>query len=198
MYSPKEFIITDQNEIKSIIENNPFAMLLSNENHEQLITHLPFVFSKDGNLFGHLAMSNPQSSIASESEVTVVFSGPHAYISPDDYSSAFNVPTWNYVTVHCKGRLRYVQKSEEAWQLFQEMVCRFEGSEGWILPAEERFKKLTAAIRFFYIEHASFEAKAKFNQNKDFEDIVSVISSLRKKGKLEVADYMLHITNKMK
>lgn len=193
MYNPKPFMIEDPSEIEDLIKRNSFATLISNFNGELLISHLPINRFKDGKLYGHFAKNNLHASISEGSDITIVFSGPHAYISPKFYKTEFNVPTWNYAVVHCKGKIRYLEDREKVWTCFKEMVEVYESRTGWELPSEEKYRNLTSAIRFFYVENPSFEMKAKFNQNKSEEDINSVISSLMKNGDQKAAEYMSHI-----
>jgi transcriptional regulator len=39
----------------------------------------------------------------------VIFSEPHAYISPTLYEKQQNVPTWNYVSVHAYGKVKLLE-----------------------------------------------------------------------------------------
>ena len=51
----------------------------------------------------HMAKNNPQWKEFFDDEVMVVFSGPHAYVSPRWYEEQERVPTWNYAAVHAYG-----------------------------------------------------------------------------------------------
>src|SRR5690606_4640395 len=53
-------------------------------------------------LLTHLAKQNPQWETIDSQEALIVFSGPHAYISPQWFPSP-GVPTWNYQAVHIYG-----------------------------------------------------------------------------------------------
>ena len=176
MYSPKPFVIDDQSVIDEIIKGNPFAILLSND---RTITHLPVNKFGDGKLYGHCARANGHAQLDNGDQVTAIFSGPHAYISPAYYRSEFNVPTWNYAAVHCYSNINYIDEETVVWELFKEMVAIYEGKDGWKLPEEERFKSLLKGIRFFELCNPRYEAKSKFNQNKTADDVISVISHLR-------------------
>src|ERR1700679_971747 len=76
--------------------------------------HLPMLL--DGNILrGHVARANPVWK-AGEGEALAIFLGPHAYVSPNWYPSKAAtgkaVPTWNYMTVHAKGRIRWIQDAD--------------------------------------------------------------------------------------
>ena len=67
----------------------------------------PFLLSEDGKfLEAHLVRSNPiLKLIKSESDVVISVLGPDSYISPDWYKIDDQVPTWNYIAVHLRGKM---------------------------------------------------------------------------------------------
>jgi len=183
MYSPKAFKITDKALIEEFIEANPFAILTSEHNGKIKVTHLPINRLKDGKFYGHIAKANDHANIDINKEVCFIFNGEHAYISPSYYTSSFNVPTWNYSTVHIYGNLHYIEDKNHVWEILKETTEIYEGNDGWKLPEEKEFQNLTQSIRCFEIQVSHIEAKFKFNQNKSSEDIESVINSLKKMEK---------------
>jgi transcriptional regulator len=195
MYIPEPFKIEDDKTIHQFISANPFATVISTIDDKIEATHMPIDRFGDGNYYGHIARNNIQSGIKEDQEVLIIFTGPHAYISPTIYASEFNVPTWNYSAVHCYGDIEYIDDETEVWNLFQELVERYEGKEGWRLPDEKKFKDLTQFVRFFEFKIKRIEAKFKFNQNKSDEDIKSVIAGLREVGNQGVAEFMERITS---
>ena len=73
-----------------------------------LLSHVPFVLSDDGKLLeAHLVRSNPILRLTDEPvDAVMAVTGPDAYISPDWYGVDDQVPTWNYVAVHLRGKLQ--------------------------------------------------------------------------------------------
>ena len=73
-----------------------------------LLSHVPFVLSDDGILLeAHLVRSNPILRLTDEPvDAVMAVTGPDAYISPDWYGVDDQVPTWNYVAVHLRGKLQ--------------------------------------------------------------------------------------------
>jgi len=190
MYSPEQFRVDDNRTIHEFIKSNPFATVVSNTGEKIVATHMPIDRFQDGSYYGHFAQNNPQSDIKEGQEILVVFTGPHAYVSPMMYASDFNVPTWNYSAVHCYGIIEFIEDEKRVWRLFQELVERYEGKDGWRLPDEEKYRELTGFVRFFEFKIKRIEAKFKFNQNKSDEDIESVIAGLRGAGSDEAAEFM--------
>src|SRR5690242_7051367 len=76
--------------------------------------HLPMLL--DGPVLrGHVARANPVWK-AGKGAALGIFLGPHAYVSPNWYPSKAEtgkaVPTWNYITVHARGTIRWIQDGE--------------------------------------------------------------------------------------
>jgi transcriptional regulator len=108
MYIPKHFYITDLDKIIPIIENYPLALVtFINKKNEIEVNTLPFVIRSTQNgkmtLATHYSKANPLQFC--DSTLTIIFSGPHSYISPTAYGdhSDDEVPTWNYVTIEVSG-----------------------------------------------------------------------------------------------
>ncbi len=94
MYTPPKFKVEDPEVIGNFIREHAFGLLLTVSGTEIHDTHTPFVLTDDGHLLGHIARANPQwSHWTADTVAKVIFSGPHAYISPNYYASEFNVPT---------------------------------------------------------------------------------------------------------
>ncbi|SHE33030.1 negative transcriptional regulator, PaiB family [Ruegeria intermedia] len=84
-----------------------FGVLALSVDGPPLISHVPFLLSKDGAVAElHLVRSNPiVRALANPQEARIAVQGPDGYVSPDWYGVADQVPTWNYVAVHLTGRL---------------------------------------------------------------------------------------------
>ena len=109
MYIPEYFKVTDQNKMYDFIKTYNFGILNTYDplSGEIITTHLPLILEFEENrsiLYGHIAKDNNHWKVLKEHpEVQIIFSGPHAYISPRFYISK-SVPTWNYTTVHVTGQ----------------------------------------------------------------------------------------------
>ena len=85
-----------------------FGTLAVNADGGPLMSHVPFLLSEDGRQVElHLVRSNPIVRLLDEPvPAAIAVSGGDAYISPDWYGVADQVPTWNYIAVHLRGTLR--------------------------------------------------------------------------------------------
>ncbi len=72
-----------------------------------LVAHVPFVL-ENACIGAHLVRANPVAQRLQDGPVSAVLivSGPDGYVSPDWYGTPGKLPTWNYVAVHLRGKLR--------------------------------------------------------------------------------------------
>ena len=181
MYQPKSFIESDQNKLYSLIENYPFATLIAKKDAEIEISHLPLLLNRDnGQLLGHIAKANPfLEYIFAEQQVTVIFHGPHGYISPSWYHNPTdNVPTWNYAVVHIEGKLVAATEAELVLLLDQLYSQHDENNT----PINWQNPKISAklnGIAGFKIKIEKITGKYKLSQNRSIEDQESVMQNLQ-------------------
>lgn len=82
-----------------------FGTLAVSGDGAPLLSHVPFLLAEDGTGADlHLVRSNPIVRLDDPPAVLAV-AGPDGYISPDWYGVNDQVPTWNYIAVHLRGRL---------------------------------------------------------------------------------------------
>jgi transcriptional regulator len=109
MYSPAYNRVEDRRELVEFMRANSFALLVTATGGTPLGSHLPVTVA-DGEaglvIHSHMAKSNPQWQEFFDDEALVVFSGPHAYVSPRWYEAEERVPTWNYAAVHAYGKVK--------------------------------------------------------------------------------------------
>ncbi len=195
MYIPPEFSMEKPEEILAFMRQYNFAVMVSVSNEKLLATHLPFIidYEKDENnsngslvFSAHFAKANPQAinhENLENQEVMIIFSEPHAYISPILYQSYPNVPTWNYVAVHAYGQVKILD-DEQTLQLMEKTVAHFEPQKErfWDnLPPNYRKNLLDELVAFkFYVTRV--EATKKISQNKSQIDQNNIIASLEKSG----------------
>ena len=107
-YPPKHHQDDDKNHMVEVIKTYPLATVISVDNNQPLITHLPLILEHD-KLIGHIDKFNPQAAfLKDDNEVTILFSGPQCYISPSVYGTT-QLPTWNYIKVHLKGTVKAIE-----------------------------------------------------------------------------------------
>ncbi len=132
----------------------------------------------------HVAGVNPLHEIVVRSpRVLVVVSGPDAYISPDWYTSADQVPTWNYLAAHMTGSARpmapeaagaHVEAMSQAFE--QRLAPKKPWSTSKMTAA--RLSAMLRAIVPMEIEVERIEASTKLGQNKTVADRMEVARML--------------------
>ncbi len=184
MFLPKQFEITDQKTIYSLIQDFSFASLISVNTNGIQASHLPLVLSHDKKfLIGHMAIANVQWKDLTGKEMLAIFQGPHHYISPSWYETKDAVPTWNYLAVHVYGKFSLMENETFLTESLSSLVDKFESMESEYLldnANPEYLANLRNGIIGFQIEIQKMEAKAKLSQNHSKERQISVIQNLKK------------------
>lgn len=185
MYVPTAFRVDDLPALHGFIEQHSFGLLVSSDEGGLTGSHLPFLLNRQagpqGTLIGHVAKANRQWEDSGR-EVLVVFSGPHAYISPTWYATPNTVPTWNYVAVHATGILDLIHDPDELMALLQSTVKKYESGRQpeWMLdPGSEFNRQLLSGIVGFRIAITKLDGKWKLNQNHPVERRERVIAALQ-------------------
>ena len=106
--------------LHKLIEEQPFASLITVGSTGLFASHIPMVLEQNGamgQLRGHISRANTQwRDYTPEVEALGIFSGPQHYITPNWYlekqETGKVVPTWNYVVVHAYGYLKVIEDGE--------------------------------------------------------------------------------------
>jgi transcriptional regulator len=199
LYIPEAFREADPARLHAFIVEHGFATLVSTGPDGMIATHLPLLLDPDrgpnGTLIGHLARANPHGEVlAAGGEALAIFHGPHAYVSPQWYTTPMAVPTWNYAVVHAYGRPRIVD--EVALRgILARTVATFEAAFDypWTPPPGDFVDKLAKQVVGFEMEMERLEGKLKLSQNRSQADQQGTIAGLRatgERGALGVAEMM--------
>ena len=201
MYTPAAFELDDVPRLHALMRRFPFAPLLTAHNGEIAVTHLPFMVDGErgryGTLLAHMARTNPHWQLFDDRrEALVVFTGPHAYISPSWYESPVTVPTWNYAVVHAHGRPVIVSNKTRVRAMLEQLVAIHEAHVDPPWSTSQAGDYIDDQINYivaFEIEIARLEGKFKFNQNRsraDQEGVVRALSGSAEPLQREVAEIM--------
>lgn len=189
MYLPKHFSTEENARVKKLIEQNPFATILSfPKESKPFINHLPVIFSaKAGEeeiIIGHMAKRNPQwMHFKKNSECTILIHGAHTYITPKWYKSGRDVPTWNYAVAHLHGKIELMESFSEQIDTLKQLTTFFEKTspDPWEFELPQDLldeAALTSAIISFRFKIENIEAKFKLSQNRGLADRTGMIDGL--------------------
>lgn len=186
MHIPSYFLEPDQAVLLDFMRRYPFGLLVSQHQGRPFGTHLPFVVKTDGSevkLIAHVAIANPQWRTLTDQPTMVVFSEPHAYISPTLYENPVNVPTWNYVAVHAYGSSRICDEPSKL-PILKELIETFEPAYARQLETlpKEYVERMLAGIVAIEIVVAELQGKRKLSQNKPLVDQQRIADHLMQSG----------------
>jgi transcriptional regulator len=198
MYIPKHFQLSNHQEAITFMQKYSFATIVTVLNAVPEATHLPFLVEQRGDqlvLVSHFAKANPQAAAVFSETSLVIFTEPHAYISPSNYEKEQNVPTWNYLAVHVYGQATLIDDKTQVAQLLEKMISFYEpGYRGqWDKLPDDYKNKMMNGITAFEIVVTDLQAKKKLSQNRtevERENIISSFSTSADKNEQEIAAYM--------
>ncbi|HTJ07107.1 MAG TPA: FMN-binding negative transcriptional regulator [Caldimonas sp.] len=203
MYLPTHFSETRPAVLRAFVRDHPLGLLVTqNRSGDVDANSVPFVLDADGDAAGvlraHVARANPLWKTARDDvDALVVFQGPHGYVSPAWYPSKSEhgkvVPTWNYVMVQARGRLRAIE--DRAWlrDFVGRLTDRHEAGRDapWAVsdaPADF-VETMLGAIVGIEIPLTSLVGKWKVSQNRSAADRAGVVEGLgREHGDAALAD----------
>lgn len=184
MYIPESFAQNDKALLIEVMGAHSFALLISTqESGEPFVTHLPFVVREDADrliIEGHMARANPHwQYLEKNARALIVFSGPHAYVSPSLYESKENVPTWNYITVHAYGQVKLAHEMSRKYgaqaRLINTLEPDYKQQFDELRPAY-LYGRMSAIVAFeFSVER--LEGKFKLSQNRPLVDRQNVATA---------------------
>jgi transcriptional regulator len=198
MYIPSFNSFTDKEEIFAFIQRYSFATIVTDVNGIPEATHLPFLIKQENDklfLISHFAKANPQSTQIVDKISLVIFTEPHAYITPRLYEKEESVPTWNYIAVHAYGKATILESEEQKAELLQHTIEQYD--TGYLeqyknLPSDFKSKMMKGIVAF-EIEVTDLQAKKKLSQNRseiEKENIINSLSQSTDTNEKEIAAYM--------
>ncbi|MCW5851961.1 MAG: FMN-binding negative transcriptional regulator [Anaerolineae bacterium] len=178
MYIPKPYREDDTATLVEFMRANSFATLVSTLDGQLWASHVPLVVAvQDGvvTLSGHLAKPNPHWHGFDAAESLVIFSGPHAYVSPSLYEKRESVPTWNYIAVHAYGvprAVRYDQAPERVQAMLEGMIDQYDAAyqAQWQSLSDKFRHGMMSGVVGFEIAVTRLEGKYKLSQNRSEAD----------------------------
>lgn len=171
-YPPVHYQEYDKNRMIEIIKAYPLATIISIENKEPLITHLPLILKNNNTLIGHIDGANPQAYLMKDNHpITVIFSGPQSYISPSIFKTS-QLPTWNFVKVHLKGTVKAISDNMALKNSLITMTTILEAPEHKyaLTPENNQMNAALNYINMFEITINNWEGKFKLSQDKNDEE----------------------------
>jgi transcriptional regulator len=181
------YVLTDPDEVKRLVRENPWATFVSMTATGLVASHYPVVLEETEDsisIVSHVGRPDEKLHELGAHEMLMIIQGPHGYVSPGWYENEDFVPTWNHVTAHLYG-VPEILSDEENFRVLDELVDHFEQRmpQPVTLAIDEhqarRIAKGTVGIRFVVTR---FDARLKLSQNKAPEVVDRIIAALEGDG----------------
>jgi transcriptional regulator len=191
MYELPYYKEKNEQVIKEFIEQNPFAFLSGcDSENKPVATQLPlFMEEREGRkiIRGHIMKNTGHhKAFAHNENVLVVFTGNHTYVSATWYSNPHQPSTWNYMSVHIKGIIRFLDNAALE-SVLRNTSLHFENNNERSatifdnLPPDH-LQKLMKAIVAFEIEVMEMSHVFKLSQDRDQQSYHNIIKKLKEQG----------------
>lgn len=173
------------------MEEHPFAFLTGSYlSGEQVATQIPvLVEERGGELYvqGHIMRKTDHHKAFIENpKALLVFTGPHCYVSATCYSKPGTASTWNYMSIHVSGQLRFME-DQELVSFMKKLTLKFEGENNQSQTIYDNLPssfldKMMPAIVGFEIKAEKIDNVFKLSQNRDEASYLNIITKLESLG----------------
>ena len=185
MYNISHFKSASKEDVLCFMKAHSFAMVVGCVNDVPVATQVPLLFEERQSglmLKGHMMRNTDHhKTFIQNDSVLCLFTGAHSYVSATLYSNKQTASTWNYMSVHATGTIKFVN-NDSLVEILKQTTNHYEAdpaspSNFENLPAEY-INRLTAAIVGFEIEVSDIDHVFKLSQNKKEEEYSSIIDRL--------------------
>ncbi len=189
MYKFDYYTEKDEQKVIDFMKANPFAIITGAGNEYPVATHIPLEVTVHDNgrifLSGHI-MRKTDHHLAFEknNNVLAIFTGAHCFVSASWYTDPQAGSTWDYMTVHAKGKIIFTDE-KGTLKAVKAVSDRFEGttSEGaYDNLSKEYIDRMVKAIVGFTIEVEKLDNVFKLSQNRDIPSQQNIIQKLKERG----------------
>ncbi|WP_293915563.1 MULTISPECIES: FMN-binding negative transcriptional regulator [unclassified Sphingobacterium] len=185
MFVPNSFKFDNLSDQVAFMKQYSFATMITAHDNLPLATQLPFFVDDTGDtllLKSHFAAANEQTKYIEANTSLVIFSEPHAYISPSHYDKTESVPTWDYIAVHVYGKTRIVDDEYTKSAMLEQMIKFYEKDylKQWENLPEKYRKGMMKGIVAFEMEVSAIQGQKKLSQNKTSAERNRIVQQLEK------------------
>ncbi|MEO6314626.1 MAG: FMN-binding negative transcriptional regulator [Chitinophagaceae bacterium] len=190
MYDFPYFKEKDLVVVKQFMQANPFATITGCDAHQHPVaSQVPLLLEERASklfLLGHVQRKTDHYlALEQNPNMLAIFTGPHTYVSASWYTNPQSASTWNYITVHAKGVVKFLE-TPALLDILSRTTALFENNPN--SPAlvekmpEEYVSKLMGAIVGFEMEVTHLDNVFKLSQNHKAENFASVVEHLQAQG----------------
>ncbi|HEX5625082.1 MAG TPA: FMN-binding negative transcriptional regulator [Saprospiraceae bacterium] len=181
----------NEQEVKDFMVRYPFAFLTGvDAAFKPVATQLPVFIEEQGGrkyLRGHIMKNTDHHKAFQQNpNVLAVFTGHHSYVSGTWYDNPYTPSTWNYMSVHVRGTIRFLDDAALI-DVLRMTTLHFEQYNAQSttvfdnLPADYT-QRLMKAIVAFEIEVSDMDTVFKLSQDRDEKSYDNIIERLKQQG----------------
>ena len=187
MYRLPYFTEPDIKRVIEFMRAHPFVVLCGVDVHgKPVATQVPvFIDEKEDGIFlsGHIMKSTDHhKAFEVNPTVLALFTGPHTYVSASWYSEPKTASTWNYITVHARGEMRYTDH-QALLDILKRTTDHFENNpnspSNFDQLPKDYVEHLSNAIVAFEIKVEELDNVFKLSQNRDHSSYHNIIDHLK-------------------
>jgi transcriptional regulator len=190
MYNFSYFKEKDIAVVKQFMRQNPFAVLTGcDANNHPVATQVPLLLEEKNEkifLYGHVQRKTDHHlAFEQNPNALALFTGPHTYVSANWYTNQQTASTWNYITVHAGGALKFLDDNA-LLSILSKTTAHFENNTD--SPSlvekmpEEYVSKMMKAIVAFELEVTHLDNVFKLSQNREKQSYDNIIPHLKAQG----------------
>ena len=181
MYIPVANRMNDRPRLIAFMQQYDFAILVTNgPDGLPAISYAPVMVEADDasiQLSFHLARANDHNELLKAgTPTTVIFRGPHAFISPTWYASPNAVPTWNYTVVHASGTCEVMPDPDTVMPMLNDLTHLYDRTHPDY--TQEGHGNMLPGIVAYRMTVTTLEGKFKLGQNRPLADRVGMRQKL--------------------
>jgi len=200
MHPARPFRVEDRETLLAFLREHPFVTLAASVGGRPMVAQAPIVVREMHDelvIDFHLSRGNILAPhLVQGFRAVMLATGEDAYVSPDWYESADQVPTWNYLSVEAEGSVAVLNDAE----LIAQLDSLSEQEEARLAPkplwtrhkmAPGKFEALLRGIIGGRLFVDRLEGTFKLSQNKSAADRLGAAKGL---GKHPLAKMMRGVT----
>jgi transcriptional regulator len=184
MHPASAFRVAGRAPLLALLAAQPFCTLSTLGGGRPAVAHAPVVIRGEGAaLEFHLSRGNRLAGLADATPAVLTALAGDAYVSPDWYESADQVPTWNYRLVEAEGLLTRLDEAELVAlldDLSAQEEARLAPKQPWTRHkmSPGRFEAMARGVVGFRLMVERLEGVDKLSQNKNAADRAGVVKGL--------------------
>jgi transcriptional regulator len=195
MHPDRRYHWQDRDALRGFVAERGFGMVFAMTAEGPRVAHVAVIWLDEGRIGFHLANANALTRALGGARALFVAQGEDAYVSPDWYGMADQVPTWNYRAVELGGTVARVDAARTVDlldRLSQAREARLSPKPAWTRTkmTPGRFEKMLGAITGFALTVEEWRGTVKFGQDKPEAARNAVADALEAAGDGAVARLM--------